>query len=53
VAAPTEGEGLPSGVIVAGAVGGAVLVLAGAGVGGWFLVQAIQPQAGTVTLTPR
>jgi hypothetical protein len=50
---PAATEGLPSVVIVGGAVGGAVLVLAGAGVGGWFLFQALAPPGGTVTLTPR
>lgn len=51
---PDETEGAPTGLIVGGAVGGALVVLAGAGVGGYFLVQALASGGtGTVVVTPR
>lgn len=39
--------------VIVGATAGGLLLLAGAGVGGFFLVDAITPKTGTVTVTPR
>lgn len=52
--ADDESEGPPTGLIVGGAIGGAVLVLAGAGVGGYFLFNSLQNAGSTtVTIVPR
>ena len=54
VSEPDEAEGAPTGLIMASAIGGVIVVLAGAGVGGYFIVQALQTTAtGTVVITPR
>ncbi len=51
---PDESEGAPTGLIVGGAIGGALVLLAGAGVGGYFLVQSLSGGGGgTVTINPR
>ena len=49
-----ESEGPPAGLIVGGAIGGAVLVLAGAGIGGYFLFSSLADSGTTsVTIVPR
>jgi hypothetical protein len=39
--------------VIAGATVGGLLILAGAGVGGFFLVDALAPKTGVITVTPR
>lgn len=39
--------------VIVGATAGGLLLLAGAGVGGFFVIDALSPKTGTVTVTPR
>ena len=39
--------------VIVGAATGGLLLLAGAGVGGFFVVDALTPKTGTITVTPR
>ena len=49
---PGESEGAPIGLIVGGAIGGALVLLAGAGVGGYFLFTSLQSGGVTVIVQP-
>jgi hypothetical protein len=50
---PGESEGAPTGLIVGGAIGGALVLLAGAGVGGYFLFTSLQSGGVTVIVQPK
>jgi hypothetical protein len=50
---PEETDDGGMGWIIAGATGGGLVLLAAAGVGGYFLVDALTAKTGTVTVTPR
>lgn len=50
---PEDGEGAPTGLIVGSAIGGALVLAAGAGVGGYFLFTSLQPTGATITVSPR
>jgi hypothetical protein len=43
----------PTGLIVGGAIGGALVLVAGAGVGGYFLITSLQTAGATITVAPR
>lgn len=47
----SDDPGLPW--VIGGATVGGILLLAGAGVGGYFLVDALLPKTGSLTVTPR
>ena len=50
---PEDGEGPPTGLIVGSAIGGALVLAAGAGVGGYFLFTSLQSAGATITVSPR
>ncbi len=50
---PDDGDDGGVGWIIAGATGGGLVLLAAAGVGGYFLVDALSPKNGTITVTAR
>ncbi|MCC7070744.1 MAG: hypothetical protein IT383_05440 [Deltaproteobacteria bacterium] len=49
---PGEAEDGASGWVIAGATGGGLVLLAGAVAGTWFLVDALSPKVGSLTVTP-
>jgi hypothetical protein len=53
VESPGEPEGPPMGLIVGGAIGGALVLAAGAGVGGYFLFTSLQSAGVTVIVQPK
>ena len=50
---PPEAEESHMGWVITGATVGALAVVAGAGIGGYFLVGALTPKTGSITVTPR
>lgn len=48
-----EDDGGDNTWVIAGATAGGLLLLAGAGVGGFFLVDALTPKTGSIVVTPR